>query len=355
MATHEAYIKLAESMGHKDSEILHRILQMAMKPEEAYFLLALPAPNADLAAKFNMTEKEIEAKMLDLARRGLVVTSRKGTRFPRDLGTLHDNILASIPELIPEGIAQLWLDLYDEGWWKEIVGGLSQLPVPALRVIMPMKAMPAGFKPLPHESAEDIIMAHKDLISIRRCCCRVGMQGSRQGTCKHPIFTCTQFGRRAEYDLYRGSGKKVSADEAIAIHHEATGAGLTPTVTNISAMAGLEFICYCCADACLVLHPILRGDKVMASLRPSRFLPKVEQAKCEACQDKGCLPACGFGAIEMRTVPGHKAPVAVIIKEKCVGCGLCAIKCGPRAVVMELVHPPEYIPETLTGPSSIVH
>ena len=355
MATHEAYVKLAESTGHKDSELLHRILERAMKPEEAFFLLALPAPNADLAAKFKMTEKEVEAKMLELARRGLVVTSRKGTRFPRDLGTLHDNILASVPELIPDGIGQLWMELYDAGWWKEIVGGLTQLPQPALRVILPMKAMPEGFKPLPCESAEEIIMAHKDLISVRRCCCRVGMQSIPGAACKHPTFTCTQFGRRAEYDLYRGSGTKVSADEAIAVHHEATQGGLTPTVTNISVMESLEFICYCCTDACLVLHPLIRGGKLLAGLSPSRFLPKVDQSKCETCQGRGCLPACAYDAIEMKTVPGHKAPVAVIDKEKCVGCGLCAIKCGPKAIVMELVKPPEFIPATLIGPSSIVH
>jgi Pyruvate/2-oxoacid:ferredoxin oxidoreductase delta subunit len=125
-------------------------------------------------------------------------------------------------------------------------------------------------------------------------------------------------------------------------------------VTNISVMQGLEFICYCCADACLVLNPIIRGDKVMAALRPSRFLPKVDHKLCrEGCKD--CLQVCGFSAIEMKTVPGHKTPVATIIKEKCVGCGLCAIKCGPKAIVMELVQPPEFIPETLVGPSSIVH
>jgi electron transport complex protein RnfB len=355
MSTDEAYIKLAEHAGHKDSTILHRILEKAMKPEEARFLLALPAPNADLAARFNMTEKAVEEKILGLAQRGLVVSSRKGTRFPRDLGTLHDNILASKPELIPDGIGQLWMEFYDAGWWKEIVDGLTQLPMPALRVIMPMKAMPAGFKPLPYESAEEIIMAHKDLISVRRCCCRVGMQSIPGAACQHPLFTCTQFGRRAEYDLYRGSGTKVSADEAIAIHHEATRAGLTPTVTNMSVMEGLEFICYCCSDACLVLHPIMRGDKVAQALSPSRFLPKVDQSKCETCQDRGCLPACAYGAIEMKTIPGHKAPVAVIVKEKCVGCGICVLKCLPRAIVMELVKPPEFIPATLTGPSSIVH
>jgi len=353
MATDEAYIKLAERAGHADSRLLHLILEKAMKPEEARFLLELPASNADLAAKFQMTEKAVEEKVHELARRGLVVTSRKGIRFPRDLGTLHDNILASVPELIPDGIGQLWMDFYESGWWKEIVGGLTQLPNPALRVILPLKAVPAGVKLLPHESAEEIIMAHKDLISIRRCCCRVGAQSSRGAECKHPTFTCTQFGRRAEYDLYRGSGKKVSADEAIAIHQEATQAGLTPTVTNVSVMEGLEFICYCCGDACLVLNPIIRGDKVMAALSPSRFLPKVDNKLCNGCKD--CVPACCFGAIEMKTVPGGKTPVAVINKEKCVGCGICVLKCQPKAIVMELVKPPEFIPATLIGPSSIVH
>src|SRR5512137_613244 len=211
MATDEAYIKLAERAGHADAKLLHLILEKAMNPEEARFLLELPASNADLAAKFHMTEKAVEEKVYGLARRGLVVTSRKGIRFPRDLGTLHDNILASVPDVIPEGIGQLWMDFYESGWWKEIVGGLTQLPTPALRVILPLKTVPAGVKLLPYESAEEIIRAHKDLISIRRCCCRVGAQSSRGAKCKHPTFTCTQFGRRAEYDVYRGSGKKVSA------------------------------------------------------------------------------------------------------------------------------------------------
>ena len=57
----------------------------------------------------------------------------------------------------------------------------------------------------------------------------------------------------------------------------------------------------------------------------------------------------------MKTVPGCKTPVAVINKEKCVGCGICVLKCQPKAIVMELVKPPEFIPATLTGPSSIVH
>ena len=353
MATNEAYIKLAERGGHADSELLHRILEAAMTPEEARFLFELPALNADLAAKFNMSEKAVEEKIHVLARRGLVVSSRKGSRFPRDLGTLHDNILASDPKYIPAGIGKLWMDFYEAGWWREIVNGLTTLPTPALRVILPMKTVPAGVKLLPCESAEEIIKAHKDLVSIRRCCCRVGAQMVDKAACKHPVFTCTQFGRRAEYDLYRGSGKKVSVDEAMTIHYSATEAGLVPTVTNMSVMEGLEFICYCCGDACLVLNPIIRAGKVAPALAPSRFLVKVDNKACNGCEE--CVPWCFFGAIEMKKPRGFNTAKAVINTEKCVGCGICVLKCGLGAMAMEMVKPQEFIPEILTGPSSIIH
>ena len=65
MATDEAYVKLAERAGHADSRLLHLILEKAMKPEEARFLLELPASNADLAARFQMTEKAVKRRSMN--------------------------------------------------------------------------------------------------------------------------------------------------------------------------------------------------------------------------------------------------------------------------------------------------
>lgn len=346
MKTDEAYVKLAERSGHADSEQLHKILMNAMTAEEARFLVELPSDVRDLAAKFNLSEKAVEEKIQELARRGLVVSSRKGLRFPRDLGTLHDNILASRPEYIPDGIDKLWMDFYESGWWKEIADSLTTLGAPVLRVIPILKSTPAGTELLPYESIQGLIEAHKDLISVRNCCCRVGAKN-----CEHPVDVCTQFGRRAEYDLFRGSGRKVSADEAMAISMKAGEAGLVPTVTNMSMMEALEFICYCCRDACLVFHPIMRAGKVSQALAGSRFLVKVDNKLCNGCGD--CVPWCPFDAIEMKQVGGESK--AVIDTDKCVGCGVCILKCGPLAMTMELVRPPEFIPKTISGPSSIVH
>ncbi|MCX5998665.1 MAG: hypothetical protein NTU41_03500, partial [Chloroflexi bacterium] len=46
----EVYIKLAEKNRKADSRQFIEILKKAMSPEEALFLLGLPASNADLAA-----------------------------------------------------------------------------------------------------------------------------------------------------------------------------------------------------------------------------------------------------------------------------------------------------------------
>jgi Fe-S-cluster-containing hydrogenase component 2 len=43
-------------------------------------------------------------------------------------------------------------------------------------------------------------------------------------------------------------------------------------------------------------------------------------------------------------VPGSKKLKAQVIKEKCMGCGLCVIKCAQKALTLELVRPPEHIP-----------
>jgi ferredoxin len=79
----------------------------------------------------------------------------------------------------------------------------------------------------------------------------------------------------------------------------------------------------------------------------------VDNEKCNGCEE--CVPWCFFDAIAIKEVPGLDTPKAVINAENCVGCGLCVLKCGPEAITMELVRPPEFIPETIAGPSSIVH
>jgi len=45
----------------------------------------------------------------------------------------------------------------------------------------------------------------------------------------------------------------------------------------------------------------------------------------------------------MKKVPGSKKLKAVINEEKCMGCGLCVIGCEQKAIIFNLVKPPEYL------------
>ncbi len=343
MTTNEHIHKLSEINGKADSKAMHKILEAVMTDEEARFLIEMPASNKDLAFKFKISEAEVEENILNLAQRGLLSPSEEGEyRYNHVVALLHDNIFSSKPEHIPEGLDKLWLELYEgEKLWRELSDMYNTFETPILRVIPAERSVSTEIELLEQESITKIIEANQDLITIRNCCCRNGAK-----KCHHPLDVCMQFKTRAEYDLFRGSGRKVSADEAVSIALMAVGAGLMPTVTNVSATEGLEFICFCCGCACLVLDPALRGDNLPKILSPSRFEVKINYEACNGCRH--CVPRCHVGAIEMKPMPGYNTVIAVLDPDKCVGCGVCDLACVPGAITMELVRKPESIPEAVT-------
>ena len=338
MTTHAAYKKLAERTGHADSELLLKIFSKAMTPEEAEFLLALPAANEDLAARFDLQEDAVEEKIKELMRRGLVVPTRKGARFPRDLSFIRDEMLSSSPELITAELPGLWKELYESEWRAELAEALSAVEFQALRILPAQNAVPADVKLLPWEDVGQIIEAAKS-VAVRDCACRVMMKA-----CDLPVHTCMQFNRRADYSLGRGGSKQVTVDEVRVIALSSEDAGVVPIVANIGAMERLDYICYCCGCCCSVIEPLKGFDRLSEGLAKSRFMAVVDQEVCTGCQT--CVERCHFDAIEMEKVPGSKKLKASVDPEKCFGCGLCVLTCEEDALTLKLVRPPEHIPGT---------
>ena len=333
MAIEETYLKLTERMGFPDSKLLLGVLTRVMTPEEGRFLLELPASNAELAAKFNQDEKTIH----DLARRGLVVASKKGFRLARDPGTLRDNMLASAPEFLPSEVPGLWKDFYLGEQVNVLDDAWDKMEKPFIRVIPAQKSISDISGVMPSETVTGIVGAHIGPIALVNCSCRVMMRG-----CDRPVRACIHFGRRAEFDLFRGSGRELSADEAIAESLSAEEAGLINTVANASMPQAIEFLCHCCSCDCLALERPLRTGKVRRVLSASRFLAKVDQEICTGCQE--CVERCHFDAIEMVKSLCSKKLKAAIGHGQCMGCGLCTIACSVGAIEMECVRPPEHIP-----------
>jgi formate hydrogenlyase subunit 6/NADH:ubiquinone oxidoreductase subunit I len=342
--THE----LAERSGKTDSKAMHKILELAMTEDEARFILELPAPTEELAAKFKMDTKAVEEKILAFAQRGLLSPSGKGYHFNNIPAIFHDNILSSKPQYIPDKMSELWMELYkDEKWYEEIGEMYNFFTDPILRVVPAEKSLPQKVELLPYESITKVIEANRDLISVRNCCCRTGAN-----SCDHPRDVCIQFKSRAEYDLYRGSGRKISVDEAVAISHTAADSGLVPTVTNLSLIGKLEFFCFCCNCACLVLDPGVRTGTLPKILSPSRFRAKINSETCKSC--KLCTKRCQFGAIEMQSITGHDKQKAVLDPDKCLGCGICELTCVSDSITMETVRQEDFIPETIAD-EAVLH
>jgi Pyruvate/2-oxoacid:ferredoxin oxidoreductase delta subunit len=143
-----------------------------------------------------------------------------------------------------------------------------------------------------------------------------------------------QFNRGAEYAISRGAGRRISAEEAIAIAGEAEEAGLVHTWAS-GMQRRLTAICNCCRDCCDIFAIGMKAGNIEQILQKSRFRATVDQDLCTGCQD--CVERCFFEAIEMEKSPSSKKLKATIDEDKCFGCGLCAIVCEPEAITMKLV------------------
>lgn len=224
MNVDEVYIAIAERMRHADSEVFLSILEKAMTPEEARLLLELPASNEDLAAMFNKNQAEIESTIHDFARRGLVVSSKKGYRLASYPGTMMDAMMGSAPEYILPEVRQLWKQYYETVGRYELKHGIKMLEKPTTRVIPAQKSIPGNIELLASESVKAILEGHIGPVCILNCSCR-----SMLHYCDRPVHTCVHFGRRAENDLYRGAGSEISVEDAISEALAADEAGL---ITN---------------------------------------------------------------------------------------------------------------------------
>jgi translation initiation factor RLI1 len=143
----------------------------------------------------------------------------------------------------------------------------------------------------------------------------------------------------------RNDVKQLSAEEALILNDETEEKGLVHIPLNIIHAEGT--ICNCCDDCCMVVNPLLKRGRVHEILSPSRYRAVIDESKCQGCQT--CLERCIFDGIEMRKTANSKKMKAFIINEHCMGCGVCTYKCPNGAMTLELIRPPEHIPEGFPG------
>jgi ferredoxin len=349
MVGDKIYSQIAEIFEFPGSRNLVEYLKVLFKPEEGELLLEFlePATCEQVAKKLNMDEKILSEKLADFKRRRLLFNKHDEFLFHLAMHGFFARIAKAKKEDIPEGFWKAWDDFMPEVEQKMITRSIKvaqEVPVSgAMNRIVPARlALDSNpnIKPediLPEEDIHAMLRmkGSQEVMAVSDCDCRI-----RAHRCDKPTFNCFEFGKYAEFNLNQSSSLKVvSIEEAIKISDEAERAGLLKSGGLSERNGGV--LCHCCDCCCNVMGAIIRSGHAHLLRNPSRYRARVDVESCVGCQE--CVDRCFFGAIEMKKVPGSKKLKAFINEEKCMGCGLCIIGCEQKALIFDLLKPPEYL------------
>jgi Pyruvate/2-oxoacid:ferredoxin oxidoreductase delta subunit len=318
-----SYRQLAESIQFGRSEIMPRIFEALLGEAAASVVLAAssPATAEELAEATGQPLEEVQEVLDEAFKKGVVLKSRSAvpTRYyrVRNYRQLHDATVLDLD--VSEEVLELWRE-FNRKEWPFVSAFIEDIiPEPGSRALVATSAVEADLAP--EDDVRAIIRA-ADTIAVTKCSCRV-----IEGGCGQPLEVCIQVGRAAEYALDRGTGRELTADQALDILAESEKAGLVHIIPR-----GREIIeiCNCCGDCCAAWPANRASWKKF--VEPSPFLAVIDPDECIACAD--CNERCPLEAIS--TLDGDDGEHSVVDIEMCVGCGVCALACPSEAIRMEL-------------------
>ncbi|MBI9074935.1 MAG: 4Fe-4S binding protein [Desulfatibacillum sp.] len=324
------YDQFAEKIMIPGSVIIPQLIAMMATEQEAQMLVSMPATAQALADKFSMELSDVEAKMVDFFKKGLVFKSIKPDgivyRMPREVMQFHD------ATILWHGATREYYDLWQkfmEEEWPEYTKMVEQvMPKPFTRIIPVEESLNPKSQILAYESCKELIES-ADTIAVTKCTCRLIAH-----KCDRPVEVCLQLGKSARYALERETGREVSKQEAMDIIKKSEEEGLMHVTMNKTD--NMHFICNCCGCCCMAMPMMIQYGRNMND--PSRFCAVVEEEKCESCGE--CVERCYFSAI----VLDEAKDVAVVDADQCMGCGICQVTCPTDAIRLDEVRPKEFIP-----------
>lgn len=325
------YPQLAERIGLGQSRRVAKLFELIADPQEAAIMLAMPGQAAAIAQRLDLEPGSVQARIDGLFVKGVVFPSARTDpptfRMTRDLIQFHD---ASIlwPDASQEFL-DLWRDYMNTEWLELAREHARALPKPFSRVIPVGVSIPARQQVLDFESISQIIM-NAETLAVTKCTCRLTMHN-----CDRPLDNCLQVNKAAEYNLARGTGRRVDKQEALEICRQAEEQGLIHVTMNSSSVS--HFICNCCPCCCQTMPVLIKhGTKV---IDPSRFRAWIDPDSCIGCGL--CHERCHFGAVSWSDGEGS---ASVVEADKCLGCGLCMVTCPADAVDLREVRPKDFVP-----------
>lgn len=331
----DAYTTLSAKLGFPNSEGLKKVLRKLMEPDEANIVALLPASLEELSSKIGKPADRVNGLLEGLFGKGVVFMTSKGYQFARSVTQLHDATGSDrrLDRVYGQSLFDVWAEFGEKEWYPDRARKAQVQEKPTWRVLPAARVIAPQSRVLPVEDSKSILERASRLAVVHCPCRRISRN------CNRPSEVCIQLNRAAEYAINRGTGRELTAKEALEVMEIAEEGGLVHSVPNSAEVSTV--ICNCCPDCCVLYYPLLKYGGLTRVVAKSRFQAGLDQGLCTGCQE--CVERCLFSAIEMAPVKGQKKLKAKVDLEKCYGCGVCAVGCGAGAIKLVEVRPENHI------------
>lgn len=335
--------------GAPDSPHLMRILALLFTPEEAELARQLPArprPLEVLAKRAGMEADALDAKLTDMATRGLILDfNYKGKRYfmlpPVVVGFFEFLFMRTREDLPMKELAELFdAYMYDDNRFSgTLFAGQTQIG----RALTHEEAL-AGqdFSEILDWERATRVIENASAVGVSMCACRHKKLHLGKA-CDAPMDVCFSLNQGAETLARNGIARIVDTREAMALLEKSKAAGLVQVGDNVQR--NMTYMCNCCGCCCGMLSAIRKFDMPNAVVA-ANWVMRPDTVACRGCGK--CVAACPIEAISLKeeTLPdGRTRRIAVCDEALCLGCGVCFNACKFGAVVMhhreERILPPE--------------
>lgn len=205
---------------------------------------------------------------------------------------------------------------------------------PQLMQVIPIeKEIPSRQEALAYEQVSNII-ENSQSFAVFDCICKKEKHLLDHG-CDKPLEICTAYAPIPGVFDNIPHFRSISKTDAYAVLNKAEEAALVHLTWNVES--GHIFICNCCGCCCHVLSPINESGVNAADAINSYYYAEINSDECilcGTCKDERCQ----INAIE----EGDDANI--VIREKCIGCGLCVTTCPSEAIALVRKQPQEIVP-----------
>lgn len=322
----DIYVKLREkldglSFGYPATETGEEleILQWFFDPEDAQMYLYMEdkfqTPD-ELASGLGLDPMFVTDRLELMAQKGLLFRLEdKGATKYRIMPMVHGIFEANDKKI---NLDPAFANKFSKYYGKHMMKFWNSTETPLFRTIPINNDMVSGSVVLPYDDAVGIINSKKK-IAVTDCACRGLMESMGKRRCSHPIETCLMFDEAADYYVKNGTGRYISAQEALDGLKRNEREGL---VINVANSKNPEIMCSCCSCCCGVntAAKYFSGPSVHYQ---SNYICQYDEELCINCGK--CAERCAFGANKMQD------DKMIFKPERCMGCGLCVTTCPQNA------------------------